>query len=160
MKKLLGILCVLLLAAASAVASTAKKAVHHRSASTKTAASAKTSKHSAKSTHHKGRKTRKTAKGPRGQRSIDSERAREIQEALIREKYLEGEPSGVWDQRSREAMSRFQNDNGWQNKVVPDSRALIKLGLGPNHADLINPESIALPESARDQRPGGGPAQR
>ena len=30
-------------------------------------------------------------------------------------------------------------DNGWQTKVVPDSRALIKLGLGPNYsAELLN----------------------
>jgi hypothetical protein len=29
-------------------------------------------------------------------------------------------------------MSRLQADNGWQTKLVPDSRALIKLGLGPN----------------------------
>ncbi len=155
LKKLLGILCVLLLVAASAAARTGKKAVHHRSASSTSAASAKTSKHS-----HKGRKSKKAARRPRGQRSIDSERAREIQAALIREKYLDGEPSGVWDQRSRDAMTRYQSDNGWQSKVVPDSRALIKLGLGPNHADLINPESIALPESARDLRPGGGRAQQ
>jgi len=28
-------------------------------------------------------------------------------------------------------MQRFQADNGWQSKVVPDSRALIKLGWDP-----------------------------
>jgi hypothetical protein len=29
-------------------------------------------------------------------------------------------------------MAKLQADNGWQTKLVPDSRALIKLGLGPN----------------------------
>jgi hypothetical protein len=57
-------------------------------------------------------------------------------------------------------MARFQSDNGWQNKVVPDSRALIKLGLGPNHTDVINPEtSLVLPattDTARQMAPGGG----
>lgn len=61
-------------------------------------------------------------------------------------------------------MTRFQSDNGWQSKVVPDSRALIKLGLGPNHDDVINPEtSLAAPKStdaARQLRPGGGVRQR
>ena len=85
-----------------------------------------------------------------GQHSIEDERAREIQEALIREKYLDGEPSGSWDQRTRDAMTRFQSDHGWQSKVVPDARALIKLGLGPKHADLLNPEA-----AARDLQPGG-----
>ena len=31
-------------------------------------------------------------------------------------------------------MEKLQADNGWQTKLVPDSRALIKLGLGPSSA--------------------------
>ncbi|MFB3814242.1 MAG: peptidoglycan-binding protein [Terriglobales bacterium] len=123
-------------------------------------ATAKTSTRHTKASRTKGRKARKLARAPRGQRRIENDRAREIQEALIREKYLDGVPSGVWDQRTREALMRFQGDNGWQTKIVPDSRALIKLGLGPKHADVINPESVGLPSSARDLRPGGGPAQQ
>jgi hypothetical protein len=91
----------------------------------------------------------------RGQRQIDGERAREIQQALIREKYLDGEPTGVWDQSTKDAMTRFQGDNGWQTKLVPDSRALIKLGLGPTHAGLIDSSSVLLPDSASGMRPGG-----
>ncbi len=80
----------------------------------------------------------------RGQQVIHSQRIREIQGALIREHYLNGRTNGVWDQRSRSAMARFQSDNGWQSKVVPDSRALIKLGLGPDHVGLINPDTAAI----------------
>jgi hypothetical protein len=29
-------------------------------------------------------------------------------------------------------MQKYQADNGWQTKLVPDSRAIIKLGLGPD----------------------------
>jgi Putative peptidoglycan binding domain len=83
---------------------------------------------------------KKTAKA-RGQQKIDSERAQEIQEALIREHYLTGEATGTWNQASEDAMRRFQADQGWQTKQVPDSRALIKLGLGPNKDHLLNPES-------------------
>lgn len=77
----------------------------------------------------------------RGQQKIDSERAQAIQEALIREHYLTGEATGTWNQSSEEAMRRYQADNGWQSKTVPDSRALIKLGLGPSKDHLLNPES-------------------
>ena len=62
---------------------------------------------------------------------MESERATEIQQALIQNGYMTGEPSGVWDSQSASAMQKFQGDNGWQTKITPDSRALIKLGLGP-----------------------------
>ena len=83
-------------------------------------------------------------KGPRGQQVISAERTQEIQQALIREHYLDGEPSGVWDQRTKDALVRYQGENGWQTKITPDSRALIKLGLGPRHDGLLNPDSAAL----------------
>ena len=85
-----------------------------------------------KTQHKKGR--RKTSWKKHGQQGIQSDRVRAIQEALVREKYLIGEPSGVWDARSQAAMAKYQTDNGWQSKVTPDSRALIKLGLGPDHS--------------------------
>lgn len=94
-----------------------------------------------KSVHHTGSKHRRSRKGAwkrHGQQKIDVARATEIQEALIREKYLDGQPSGRWDARTEAAMSRFQADNGWQSKVTPDSRALIKLGLGPKHESDLN----------------------
>jgi hypothetical protein len=61
---------------------------------------------------------------------IDTERATEIQTALIKQGYFTGEPSGVWDSQTIAAMQKLQSDNGWQTKITPDSRALIKLGLG------------------------------
>lgn len=69
-----------------------------------------------------------------GQRQIDPDRAREIQTALIREHYLSGPASGQWDATTEAAMQKYQADHGWQTKLTPDSRALIKLGLGP-HSD-------------------------
>lgn len=71
---------------------------------------------------------------PIGQRGIAPERATEIQKALIREKYLSGEPSGKWDSETEAAMQKYQADHGWQTKLTPDSRALIALGLGPSTA--------------------------
>ncbi len=63
---------------------------------------------------------------------MDTARATQIQTALIKSGYLSGEASGQWDSTSMAAMQKLQSDNGWQTKNVPDSRALIKLGLGPN----------------------------
>jgi peptidoglycan hydrolase-like protein with peptidoglycan-binding domain len=77
----------------------------------------------------------------RGQQGIDSSRAREIQAALIKQNYMQGEPSGSWDNATQDAMRRYQADHGWQSKTIPDSRALIRLGLGPSSDHLLNPES-------------------
>ncbi len=94
-----------------------------------------TSKSAASSARHgRHRGKRKTSWKKKGQQGIKPERATEIQQALIREKYLTGEATGVWDVRTQAALVKYQGDHGWQTKVVPDSRALIKLGLGPNYS--------------------------
>lgn len=128
--------------AASASESTAPSSTssHRKSAAHRLTSSAKkNSNSSAKGKHSKSRK-KKSAR-TRGQQKIDSERAQSIQEALIREHYLSGEATGTWNQASEDAMRRYQSDHGWQSKTVPDARALIKLGLGPSHDHLLNPES-------------------
>jgi hypothetical protein len=115
--------------------STHSATVSHNRTSAKTSGSTTGKRSSLKKSASK----RKAAK--RGQQVIDSGRAREIQEALIREHYLEGEPSGTWDSATQAAMQRYQEAQGWQSKTIPDSRALIKLGLGPSNDHLLNPDS-------------------
>jgi peptidoglycan hydrolase-like protein with peptidoglycan-binding domain len=88
-----------------------------------------------------GKRSRRKSAKTRGQQKIDSERAQAIQEALIREHYLTGEATGKWNESSEAAMRKYQADHGWQSKTVPDSRALISLGLGPSKDHLLNPES-------------------
>lgn len=136
-------------------ATTHKSATASKPASKSTSAShtnhsmtAKTKSASSSTSLRRGKKSKKTAK--RGQQKIDSERTQQIQEALIKQHYLSGEPSGKWDPATEDALRKFQTDNGWQNKTVPDSRALIKLGLGPSHDHLLNPESAmtTVPETA------------
>lgn len=116
-----------------------------------TSSAAKLQKVSAHSISRKSKKSRKSASSRHGQQKIDPVRSREIQEALIREHYLDGTASGTWDAKSQSAMQRYQADNGWQSKSVPDSRALIKMGLGPDHEHLLNPESAmtSQPEARR-----------
>jgi hypothetical protein len=83
------------------------------------------------------KKSKKKAHVIHGQRTIDSDRASEIQNALIKQKYMTGSPSGQWDAQTQAAMQQYQSDHGWQTKLMPDSRALISLGLGPNHASTV-----------------------
>lgn len=122
-----------------------------KSAKSSKSASSKSTKAGA----HKGKRSRKTA---RGQQKIDGDRTQQIQQALIRQHYLSGEPSGKWDASTEDALRRYQADNGWQNKTVPDSRALIKLGLGPSHDHLLNPESAMTTSPEAPHAATGSPA--
>jgi hypothetical protein len=81
---------------------------------------------------------------------IAPERATQIQTALIKAGYLTGTPSGTWDAQSQAAMEKLQADNGWQTKIVPDSRAIIKLGLGPNNttASVSAGATTEIPETS------------
>ena len=112
------------------------------------AALAKTATKTTKSTKHvsakSSKKKSKRAWQAKGQKTISNDRTREIQEALISDHYLSGEPSGNMDAATKQALTKLQADNGWQTKVVPDSRALIKLGLGPDPSNLLNPDTAAL----------------
>ena len=110
----------------------------------------------------KSKRSRRSAANRRskGQQKIDPQRALEIQQALIREHYLTGKPTGVWNDATQQAMQRYQADNNWQSKTTPDARALIKLGLGPDHQHLLNPESAmtSQPPAAGARNPAPSPA--
>jgi peptidoglycan hydrolase-like protein with peptidoglycan-binding domain len=133
------LLCAAVLACGVALSASARDdASIKKSKGTHVASSAKSGSSKTRSASSRGRKKSKKV---RGQQKIDSQRAQSIQEALIRQHYLSGEATGNWDETSQQAMRRFQRDHGWQDKTVPDSRALIKLGLGPSTDHLLNPES-------------------
>ncbi len=121
-------------------------------------ATGKGTSHTTKSSHSKIRSkgAKQATKKKRGQQAIDPTRAREIQTALIREHYMQGEPTGTWDAATQAAMQRFQADQGWQSKTTPDSRALIKLGLGPSHDHLLNPESAMTTPTTAPAAPAAG----
>jgi peptidoglycan hydrolase-like protein with peptidoglycan-binding domain len=137
----LAIGCVALLATTAFAQDTASQPT------TPPASNSKSSTHKASS---KRKKSHKSVARTRGQKNIDPQRAHEIQEALIREHYLDGKATGVWNDSTQQAMQRYQAANGWQSKTTPDARALIKLGLGPDHQHLLNPESAMTtqPQSA------------
>jgi peptidoglycan hydrolase-like protein with peptidoglycan-binding domain len=90
------------------------------------------------------KRSKATAK-PAGQRTIDDNRASQIQASLIKSGYMSGQASGHWDAQTQAAMQKFQEDNGWQTKLIPDSRAIIKLGLGPAHDNGSTSASSPVP---------------
>ncbi len=115
---------------AAFVASPALASLTHRTS---------TSRHS-----HKLHKVAKKSHRLHGQQAIEPARVTEIQQALIREHYLSGEATGNWDSVTAAAMQKYQGDQGWQTKLMPDSRALKKLGLGPDYSDAINAKSATF----------------
>ncbi|HEY3627765.1 MAG TPA: peptidoglycan-binding domain-containing protein [Terracidiphilus sp.] len=98
---------------------------------------------SAASTHGAHRAKAKSHK-LHGQQAIESARVTEIQQALIREHYMSGEADGSWDATTQAAMQKYQADHGWQTRLIPDSRALKKLGLGPDYSGAINSEGASF----------------
>jgi len=139
-------------ASASAQKKTGSKTHSTTKASVQTVHSTSSHSSHSRSAHSKSKRVVKTSWKSKGQHGITSDRTREIQQALIREHYLSGDADGVWDTRTQEACRKYQADNGWQSKVLPDSRALIKLGLGPDHKDVLNPETAVT----SPYLPGGG----
>ena len=79
-----------------------------------------------------------------GQQAIEPSRVKEIQQALIREHYLNGEANGSWDATTQAAIQKYQSDHGWQTRLIPDSRALKNLGLGPDYSGAINAEGASF----------------
>jgi hypothetical protein len=93
-----------------------------------------------RSSHHAKPKAHRV----HGQQAIEPARVTEIQQALIREHYLTKDADGQWDATTEAAMQKYQADQGWQTKLMPDSRALKKLGLGPDYSTAINAKTATF----------------
>lgn len=151
-------------ATATTTTTTPKSTKSSRSSSNSHKSSSSSSHRSSKSSGSKSKKKSSARATSHGQHGIDEERTSEIQLALIREHYLTGEPTGQWDQSTKEALTRFQAENGWQTKSLPDARALIKLGLGPDKKGLLNPDTAVMSSphelgTQHDTVPGGSSQQ-
>jgi peptidoglycan hydrolase-like protein with peptidoglycan-binding domain len=115
---------------------------------TKTTAKKSTTKKStARSKPAKSKSTKKTpaATWRTRQQNPTPDRYKEIQQALVDKGYLKGEPSGVWDPASVDAMQRFQSDQKLTPTGKINAASLIGLGLGAKSAGA--PEAAPLPPS-------------
>ncbi len=133
---------------AASVPAFATTTTHHHAASS----------HS-KTTHRISTHSRRRSHRVHGQQAIAPERVTQIQQALIREHYLTGEADGEWNASTQAAMQKYQADHGWQTRLLPDSRALKALGLGPDYSTAINAKDVAANNGSAGQAPAVPAAQ-
>jgi len=72
-----------------------------------------------------------------------ADRITEIQTALSKGGYYQGDPNGKWDANSIAAMQRFQSANGIEATGKLDAPSLQKLGLGSDIAGVSAPRPPA-----------------
>jgi peptidoglycan hydrolase-like protein with peptidoglycan-binding domain len=75
----------------------------------------------------------------------EPQRVQEIQRALIQGGELREEPTGQWDEATRDAMKRYQVQHGFAVTGLPDSKSLMEMGLGPHPL----PPDVATPAATR-----------
>jgi hypothetical protein len=66
---------------------------------------------------------------------IPTDRVTEIQRALIKEGYLQGQASGQYDDSTIAAMRQFQTDNGFPASGLPSAPSLKRLGVSKRSND-------------------------
>lgn len=81
------------------------------------------------------------------QKAPTPDRIMEIQSALARNGFYEGDPNGKWDTNTVAAMRKFQSANGLESTGKIDALSLQKLGLGSDIAGVSAPKPAHLPGS-------------
>jgi peptidoglycan hydrolase-like protein with peptidoglycan-binding domain len=128
----------LAIAAALLVASAQVFAYQQQSASSSSSPSSAPSTTAKKKTvskkHHSRREPTQKAPTPA--------RISEIQSALARNGYYQGQPNGKWDSNTVSAMQKFQSGNGLEPSGKLNALSLQKLGLGSSVAGVSAPKPI------------------
>lgn len=112
----------------STQASTQRKSSAKAGAHTSTAGK----KSAARSARGKKRAVPRSSRARLAMLHLQPDRIEEIQQALIGAGYLTTPATGKWDDPTRDAMRRYQTDNGFPATGLPDAKSLMKLGLGPH----------------------------
>jgi peptidoglycan hydrolase-like protein with peptidoglycan-binding domain len=119
-----------------------------------------TTAHSASASASKKKPSKKRRKSSRqsSQKAPTADRITEIQSALSRSGYLQGDPTGKWDSTTVVAMQKFQSSNGLEANGKLDALSLQKLGLGSDIAGVSAPKPVAPHGSASLMLPSPGPS--
>jgi peptidoglycan hydrolase-like protein with peptidoglycan-binding domain len=110
-------------------------------------ATAQSSTSAAKKKKSASSKSRKKSSKVKAQQAPTPDRVREIQTALQKDGWYEGEPTGKWDAATVDAMKRYQDKNGISPTGKIDAVTLNKLGLGSETAGKGAPTPAATPAS-------------
>ena len=161
---------------------TARQATTARSQTARTATAGST-KSGARAVTTNRRQTTNTQASRRRRAAIPSwrasqqqpsqERVREIQEALIKRGYMQGEADGNWGASTSDALKKFQQDQNITADGRLSSLSLIALGLGPKRTTAAaikppvpqravpgEPQSGNPPAAADPASPGGDLARK
>ena len=111
-----------------------------------------------KPTAHK--KKHHSAKRQPSQKAPTPDRITEIQSALSRQGYYEGDPSGKMDSRTVAALQKFQSASGVDATGKLDAPTLQKLGLGSDIAGVSAPKAAAPPSCCSMMTPASAPASQ
>jgi peptidoglycan hydrolase-like protein with peptidoglycan-binding domain len=110
-----------------------------QSSSSSSGSSAPTKKKTSSKKHHSRREATQKAPTPA--------RISEIQSALARDGYYQGEPNGKWDSNTVASMQKFQSSNGLEASGKLNALSLQKLGLGSSIAGVGAPKPVQPPSS-------------
>ena len=133
----LSIIASLALACATSVRAAAPRPLPQTTASQTSPSSAPSKPVSHKKKHH--------AKREPTQKAPTADRVTEIQSALARGGYYQGDPNGKWDSNTVSAVQKFQSANGIEANGKLDAPTLQKLGLGSDIAGVSAPKAAARP---------------
>ena len=99
-----------------------------------------------------GKKKRRVKRVP-VQKAPTADRIAEIQSALARAGYYQGDPNGKWDGDTIGAMQKFQSSNGLDATGKLDALSLQKLGLGSSIAGVSAPKPVMPPAGGASPPP-------
>lgn len=113
---------------------------------------------SSKSTAHKRRRRRRRTNRMQLPKGPTPERISEIQTALSRKGYYQGDPTGKWDSSTVDAVEKFQSANHIDSTGKLDAPTLQKLGLGSDIAGVSAPKPVmpnaSVPAAIAPSTPG------
>jgi peptidoglycan hydrolase-like protein with peptidoglycan-binding domain len=113
-----------------------------QASSNSSSSSTSSSSHSSSSSFKKKSKKHHSPKEP-SQKAPTPDRISEIQSALNRGGYYQGDSNGKWDANTIAAMQKFQSANGLEPTGKLDALSLQKLGLGSSTAGVSAPKPPA-----------------
>jgi peptidoglycan hydrolase-like protein with peptidoglycan-binding domain len=129
------------LAASLAVAYTpGVRAQTQAPASSSSASTAPAAKPASATTKKKSTRKHHSSRREPSQKAPTPDRISEIQSALSRNGFYEGNANGKWDSSTVAAMQKFQSANGLDPTGKLDALSLQKLGLGSEIAGVYAPE--------------------
>ncbi len=127
--------------------------------SASTSGSSSTAAHSTTAAKKKTVSKKHRSKREPTQKAPTPARITEIQTALERRGYYQGNPNGKWDSNTISAMQKFQSENGLESSGKINALSLQKLGLGSSIAGVSAPKPIQpQPNKPAASSPAATPA--